>query len=134
MASQELAGVQGQKRPVHCRGDLGAQIIDELAPLEGEHLVEKTGFNGFSNRPLDAILRNQDVNTRVMAGVTTCVCVSSTIRGGVEHNYRMIVVGDATADGIRDTHDSELKVLGRAFGDITTTDDVIGMLGDVRSS
>ena len=70
-------------------GTWGAQVIDELKPHDGEHLVVKKGFGGFSNTPLDTILRNLDVNTCVVTGVTTCVCVSTTIRGGVEHDYRI---------------------------------------------
>ena len=46
-----------------------------------EHLIVKKGFGGFSNTPLDTILRNLGVTTCVVAGVTTCVCVSNTVRG-----------------------------------------------------
>jgi nicotinamidase-related amidase len=66
--------------------------VDDLTPREGEHLVVKKGFGGFANAPLDTILRNMGVTTCVVSGVTTCVCVSTTVRGGVEHNYRMILV------------------------------------------
>ena len=88
----------------HCvEGTWGAQIIDDLTPQEGEHLVVKKGFGGFSNTPLDTVLRNLGVTTCVVSGVTTCVCVSSTIRGGVEYNYRMILVSDAVAEVDRTT-------------------------------
>lgn len=52
---------------------MGAQIVDELTPREGEHLVVKKGFGGFANTQLDTILRNMAVNTCVVSGVTTCV-------------------------------------------------------------
>jgi ureidoacrylate peracid hydrolase len=109
-------------------GTWGAQVIDELTPQEGEHLVVKKGFGGFSNTPLDTILRNMDVNTCVVTGVTTCVCVSTTIRGGVEHNYRMIVVKDAVAEVHRDTHEAELKTMQRVFAEVKSTDEVLTML------
>ena len=113
----------------HCvEGTWGAQIIDELTPQEGEHLVAKKGFGGFSNTPLDTILRNIGVTTCVACGVTTCVCVSTTIRGGVEYNYRMIVVGDAVAEVDRITHEAELRTMARIFADVKTTDEVVGML------
>src|SRR6266487_1721764 len=90
----------------HCvEGTWGSKIIDELKPQEGEHLIVKKGFGGFSNTPLDTVLRNMGVNTCVVSGVTTCVCVSNTVRGGVEHNYRMILVRDAVAEVSRDTHE-----------------------------
>ena len=63
-----------------------------------------------------------------LAGVTTCVCVSTTIRGGVEYNYRMIVVGDAVAEVDRITHEAELRTMARIFADVKTTDEVVGML------
>ena len=114
----------------HCvEGTWGAQIIDDLKPQEDEHLVAKKGFGGFANTPLDTVLRNLGVTTCVVSGVTTCVCVSSTIRGGVEYNYRMILVSDAVAEVDRGTHEAELKTMARLFADVKPTDEVIGMLG-----
>ena len=113
----------------HCvEGTWGAQIIDDLKPREGEHLVVKKGFGGFSNTPLDTILRNMGVTTCVVSGVTTCVCVSNTVRGGVKHNYRMILVNDAVADVHRDTHEAELKTMARVFADVKTTEEVAALL------
>jgi ureidoacrylate peracid hydrolase len=113
----------------HCvEGTWGAQIVDELRPQEGEHLVVKKGFGGFSNTPLDTILRNMGVTTCVVSGVTTCVCVSNTLRGGVEHNYRMILVADAVAEVSRDTHEAELKTMARVFADVKTTDEVVALI------
>src|SRR5467141_3137533 len=123
----------GGNRP-HCvEGTWGAQIIDDLKPQEAEHLVVKKGFGGFSNTPLDTILRNMGVTTCVVSGVTTCVCVSTTIRGGVEHNYRMILVADAIADVHRDTHEAELKTMARVFADVKTTEEVAALLDSIRS-
>jgi nicotinamidase-related amidase len=118
----------------HCvEGTWGAQIIEELKPQEGEHLVVKKGFGGFANTPLDTVLRNLGVTTCVVSGVTTCVCVSTTVRGGVEYNYRMIVVGDAVAEVDRVTHESELRTMARIFADVKTTNEAIGMLDGIRS-
>src|SRR5947208_3622955 len=56
----------------HCvEGTWGAQIIDDLKPQKGEHLVVKKGFGGFSNTPLDTVLRNMGVSTSLVSGVTT---------------------------------------------------------------
>jgi nicotinamidase-related amidase len=111
-------------------GTWGAQIVDELKPEHGDHRVIKKGFGGFANTPLDTTLRNLGVNTCVMAGVTTCVCVSTTIREGVEYNYRMIVVSDAVAEIHRDAHEAELKTMARVFADVKSSDEVIKMLAD----
>jgi len=113
-------------RRTHCvEGTWGAQIVDELKPQEGEHLVVKKGFGGFApSTPLDTILRNMGVTTCVVTGVTTCVCVSTTVRGGVEHNYRMILVSDAVAEVSREAHKVELQTMDRLFADVKSTDDV----------
>lgn len=112
-------------------GTWGAEIIDDLMPEQGEHLVVKKDFGGFSNTPLDAVLRNLSVTTCVVTGVTTCVCVSTTIRGGVENNYRMIIVGDGTAEIHREAHEHELKTMARVFADVKTTDEVIDLLAAI---
>jgi nicotinamidase-related amidase len=109
-------------------GTWGAQIVDELTPQQGEHVIIKKGFGGFSNTPLDTILRNLGVTTCIVTGVTTCVCVSTTIRGGVEYNYRMIIVSDATAEIQKGMHEAELKTMERVFADIKTTGEVLKML------
>jgi nicotinamidase-related amidase len=114
-------------------GTWGAQIIDDLKPKEGEHLVVKKGFGGFSNTPLDTVLRNLGVTTCVVSGVTTCVCVSTTVRGGVEYNYRIILVSDAVAEVDQATHEAELKTMARIFADVKTTDEVVRMLDTIRS-
>ena len=115
----------------HCvEGTWGAQIVDELKPLEAEHLVIKKGFGGFApSTPLDTILRNIGVTTCVVTGVTTCVCVSTTVRGGVEHNYRMILVSDAVAEVSRDAHHAELRTMDRLFADVRSTDEVVELVG-----
>ena len=115
-------------------GTWGAKILEELKPDPGEHLVIKKGFGGFSNTPLDTILRNLDVHTCVVCGVTTCVCVSTTIRGGVEHNYRMVLVKDAVAEVHRDTHEAELKTMARNFADVKTTAEVIDRLANAKGA
>jgi nicotinamidase-related amidase len=114
----------------HCvEGTWGARIIDELSPRENEPVVVKKGFGGFANTALDTILRNMGIATCVVAGVTTCVCVSSTVRGGVEHNYRMILASDAVAEVSRETHAGELKTMARVFADVKTTDEILELLG-----
>lgn len=117
-----------KERQFIVEGAWGAQIIDELSPEKGEHVIVKKGYGGFYNTPLDTILRNLGVNTCVMTGVTTCVCVSTTTREGVELNFRMIVVSDTTAEIHRELHEAELKTMAWAFADVKTTDEVIKML------
>jgi nicotinamidase-related amidase len=127
-----MRGEHSGNRTFITEGTWGAKIVEELAPEDGEHIVVKKGFGGFSNTPLDTILRNMNVNTCVLTGVTTCVCVSTTVRGGNEHNYNMVIVSDGVAEVHRDTHDAELKTMQRIFADVKTTDEVMAMLNSLR--
>jgi ureidoacrylate peracid hydrolase len=126
-------GAHANNRTFIAEGTWGAQIIDELKPRDGEPIVVKKGFGGFSNTPLDTILRNHGVTTCVVCGVTTCVCVSTTIRGGVEHNYRMILASDAAAEVHREDHDAELRTMQRVFAEVKTVDEIVAMLETVHA-
>jgi nicotinamidase-related amidase len=121
-----------RKNSFLAQGSWGAQVLDELAPRPEENVVIKKGFGGFANTPLDTILRAYGVTTCVVSGVTTCVCVSNTVRGGVEYNYRMILVPDAVAEVSRETHEAELKTFARVFGDLKTTSEVEAMLKPLK--
>jgi nicotinamidase-related amidase len=125
-------GTTMKKTSFLVEGSWGAAIVGELAPRADENVVVKKGFGGFSNTPLDTILRNYGVTTCVVCGVTTCVCVSTTVRGGVEYNYRIIVVPDAVAEVSREQHESELKTIARVFGDLKTTAEVEALLAPLE--
>jgi ureidoacrylate peracid hydrolase len=64
----------------------------------------------------------------------TSICVSSTVRGGTEHNYRMILVEDSLADVYRESHLAELTILGSVFADVRTTDQVVAMLAGATAA
>jgi ureidoacrylate peracid hydrolase len=117
----------GGNRTFIAENTWGAQIVDDLRPHDGEYLIVKKGFGGFANTQLDTVLRNNGVTTCVVAGVMTGVCVSSTVRGGVELNYRMVVVENAVADAVRDAHAAELAILARVFADVKTVEQVVAM-------
>jgi nicotinamidase-related amidase len=120
----------GAGNRTHCvEGTWGAQIIDALKPRDREHLVVKKGFGGFANTPLDTILRNMGVNSCVVSGVTTCVCVSNTVRGGVEHNYRMVIAAEGVAEVNKQAHAGELTTMQRLFADVMPVAEIIGHLG-----
>lgn len=112
-------------------GTWGAQVIDDLAPAPGERVVVKKGFDGFSNTGLDMLLRNLGVDTCVVCGVKTCVCVSSTVRGASERNYQLVVIGDACADNKREWHEAELITMSRIFADVLDTSTVTDLFASV---
>ena len=106
------------------------KLIEELKPQEGDLVIIKKGYGGFHNTPLETILRNLDIDTCVLTGVGTPVCVSTTCREGVSRNFLMAVVSDATASPDKESHESALNHLAHPFADIKTTDEVIAeMIG-----
>ncbi len=113
-------------------GTWGAQIVDELKPKEGEPLIIKTSFGAFNGTRLAFVLRNLGINTLVVEGLTTCVCVSTTVREGQGEGYQMIMVSDGTAEVRKDAWRAELWDIAWAFGQVKTTDEVIAMLKGMK--
>ena len=80
------------------KGSWGAAIVDELAPQEGDIVVEgKRGLDTFASTNLDFILRSKGITTIVLGGFLTNCCVESTMRTGYENGYQVITLTDCTA-------------------------------------
>ena len=76
------------------RGERGHEIVPELAPLAGEVVVDKPGKGAFFATDLDAILRNRGVASLLVCGVTTEVCVHTTVREANDRGYECLVLSD----------------------------------------
>ena len=79
------------------RGEPGCEIVEALAPHPGEVVVDKPGKGAFFATPLDHVLRNLGVTHLVFAGVTTEVCVQTTMREANDRGYDGVLVEEATA-------------------------------------
>jgi nicotinamidase-related amidase len=80
------------------KGSWGAAIVDELAPQEGDIVIEgKRGLDTFASTNLDFILRSKGITTIVLGGFLTNCCVESTMRTGYENGYQVITLTDCTA-------------------------------------
>jgi nicotinamidase-related amidase len=79
------------------RGERGCEIVPELAPRPGEVVIDKPGKGAFFATPLDHVLRNLGVTHLVFAGVTTEVCVQTTMREANDRGYDGVLVEEATA-------------------------------------
>lgn len=97
----------------------GAEFIDELAPRENEIVIRKHRYSAFKGTDLDMLLRAHDIRSVVPAGVSTNVCVESTLRDAFEYSYYVCVPEDGCASWDMDLHAATLKTVNARFGLVT---------------
>ena len=92
------------------KGSWGAAITDELAPQDGDIVIEgKRGLDTFASTNLDFILRSKGITTLVLGGFLTNCCVESTMRSGYENGYQVITLNDCVAATSIEEHDNALS-------------------------
>jgi len=94
------------------RGEAGHDFIAELRPAPGEPVIDKPGYGAFHQTDLALILANRGIATLLLCGVTTEVCVHSTLREAVDRGFACITVGDACAASDPALHDAALAMIG----------------------
>ncbi|MCW2914275.1 MAG: isochorismatase hydrolase [Actinomycetia bacterium] len=87
-------GDAGPKGRILIRGEYGHDIIDELTPADGELVVDKPGKGSFHATGLDDVLREKGVRSLIVTGVTTEVCVHTTVREANDRGYECLVLSD----------------------------------------
>jgi len=110
------------------RGEPGHAIIEELAPLDNEAVIDKPGFGAFYATDLELLLRRAGIAALTLAGVTTDICVHSTLREAVDRGFECVTVGDACAAGDPSIHAAMLACIdgeGGILGRVASTDQVI---------
>jgi nicotinamidase-related amidase len=91
------------------KGTWGAAIVDDLAPEEGDIVIEgKRGLDTFASTNLDFILRSKGITTVIIGGFLTNCCVESTMRSAYENGYRVITLTDCTAATSAEEHDNAI--------------------------
>jgi nicotinamidase-related amidase len=92
------------------KGSWGAAIVDELAPSQGDIVIEgKRGLDTFASTNLDFILRSKGITTIALGGFLPNCCVESTMRTGYENGYRVITLSDCVAATSVEEHENALK-------------------------
>jgi len=112
-------GDPGPMGRILVRGEPGHDIVDDLAPAPGEIVLDKPGKGAFHATDLEQVLRNNAVDTLIVCGVTTEVCVHTTIREGNDRGYRCVALGDACASYFPEFHRVGLEMIkaqGGIFG------------------
>jgi nicotinamidase-related amidase len=112
------------------KGSWGAAITDELAPADGDIVIEgKRGLDTFASTNLDFILRSKGITTIALGGFLTNCCVESTMRTGYENGYRVITLSDYLAATSAEEHDNALKYDFPMFSQPMPATEFIGELG-----
>jgi nicotinamidase-related amidase len=115
-------GQMGPMGRILIRGEPGQDIIPELYPQAGEPIIDKPGKGAFYATDLQAILQNRAIENLIICGVTTEVCVHTTVREANDRGYRCIVPGDCCGSYIPEFHEAGLNMIkaqGGIFGWVT---------------
>jgi len=103
-------------------------IVDEIYPTPNDYIVEKYGYGAFSHTNLEDILRSLHVESLVVTGTVTQICVEETAREAFHYGYRTTVVSDAVSSYSPDLHAATLKNFALKFGWVSTTAGVVQAL------
>ena len=124
-------GAPGPMGRILIRGTSGHDIVPELYPREGEPVVDKPGKGAFYATDLHTILHNHHIESLIVCGVTTEVCVHTTVREANDRGYRCIVPGDCCASYVPEFHEVALRMIsaqGGIFGWVTDSRRVLAAL------
>jgi ureidoacrylate peracid hydrolase len=110
-------------------GTSGAEIVDELAPEDGDLIVDKSQYSAFFKTELEDLLSARGIDTVVVTGATTNVCVDSFVRDAYFRAIDVVVVGDAVASYESSIHDATLTNIDLLFGAVSDTEYVEGLIG-----
>lgn len=102
------------------RGTWDADVVDALRPLPGEQVLDKTRYSAFYDTDLEPQLRSLGVDTVIVCGVTTNICVESTVRDAFFRDIRTIVPSDGTAAVTPELHEGALADFTYGFGQVLT--------------
>ena len=100
-------------------------MVSELAPLANELIVDKNASGTFNSTGIDQLLRNLGLETLIVTGMATDICVKTTARDAADRGYNMIVVEDAAATFVAEHHRAALSAMARVYTQVWSTDQVL---------
>jgi nicotinamidase-related amidase len=128
-------GDPGPKGRILIRGEYGHDLLDEVAPAPGEPVIDKPGKGSFYATDLGALLQSRGITSLLVAGVTTEVCVHTTVREANDRGYECLVLSDCVGSYFPEFHRAALAMIsaqGGIFGWVAPSVAVLPALADVR--
>ncbi len=110
------------------KGSKAAEIMPQVAPVEGEIVLSKTASGVFNSTNIDYILRNMGIDQLVIVGVLTNECIETAVRDGADKGYTMYMVNEGMAAMTEELHNSTLKVLNGVYGYSVSYEDIEKMI------
>jgi nicotinamidase-related amidase len=127
-------GAPGPMGRILVRGEPGHDIIPELYPAPGEPVIDKPGKGAFYQTDLELMLKNRRIDTLLVCGVTTEVCVNTTVREANDRGFRCLVLSDCCASYFPEFHAAGLamiKAQGGIFGWVTESRPLVAAMDSV---
>lgn len=126
---RDEASIEQTETPtLWAKGCFEHEVISELTPQPGELVIDKNASSAFNGTGIDQLLRNLGLETLIVTGMATDMCVETTARDAADRGYNVIVVEDATATFFPEHHRAALSAMARVYTQVWSTDQVLHSL------